>query len=175
MAYFGVMVARAGVEVHGSRVVRAAIAAHSTATAECLRAIRAAQRASHEQRTAEVSRLRRHSEPPSGVDAERRLKRLRPRELEVTLLLARGLHTNEVARVLFISELTVRTHVKQALRHCRVHSRAEVFRLFELAQDSDTVRLASRRVQPPLAKWWSRADPGDAHVSGPEVTPSHGV
>ena len=72
------------------------------------------------------------------------------------LLLAGGLQTKEAAHALFITNETVRTHVKQALRHCRAHSRAEVFRLLEMAQDTDSVRLAARRVQPFLDQWWAR-------------------
>ena len=85
------------------------------------------------------------------------------------LLLAGGLQTNQVACALFITELTVRTHVKQALRHCGAHSREEVYRLLELAHDTDVVRLASQRVQPFHDQWWSReAPPGnDAIPSQP--------
>ena len=87
------------------------------------------------------------------------------------LLLARGLQTNEVACALFITELTVRTHVKQALRHCRVHSREEVFGLLELAHDTDAVRLASRRVRPFHDQWLSReAPPGNGPI--PSQPPS---
>ena len=75
------------------------------------------------------------------------------------LLLAGGLQTNEVACALFITELTVRTHVKQALRHCRAHSREEVYRLLELAQGTNAVRLASRRVRPFHDQWLSREAP----------------
>lgn len=82
------------------------------------------------------------------------------------LLLAGGLQTNQVACALFITELTVRTHVKQALRHCRAHSRDEVYRLLELARDTDVVRLASRRVQPFHDQWWSRdVPPGNSPIS----------
>ena len=82
------------------------------------------------------------------------------------LLLAGGLHTKEAARALFITNETVRTHVKQALRHCRAHSRAEVFRLLELAHDTNLVRLAARRVQPFLDQWWARrAERDDGFVT----------
>ena len=81
------------------------------------------------------------------------------------LLLAGGLQTNEVACALFITELTVRTHVKQALRHCRAHSREEVYRLLELAQGTNAVRLASRRVRPFHDQWLSReAPPGNGPI-----------
>ena len=75
------------------------------------------------------------------------------------LLLAGGLQTSQVACALFITELTVRTHVKQALRHCRAHSREEVYRLLELAHDTDVIRLASRRVQPFHDQWLARDVP----------------
>jgi DNA-binding CsgD family transcriptional regulator len=165
----GMMLARAGLEPQLNQVMHAAFAAHATARTECLRAIRAARRATLEQQAAAVSRLRRNSQRASlTTEAERRLGRLRPRELEVMLLLAAGLHTNEVAHALFITKETVRTHVKQALQHCRAHSRGEVFRLLELAHDTGQVRLATRRVQPFLDQWWSRkAERDDGLISSP--------
>jgi hypothetical protein len=81
------------------------------------------------------------------------------------VLLAAGLHTNDVARALFITKETVRTHVKQALKHGGAHSRGEIFRLLEVAHDTGPVRLAARRVQPFLDQWWSRAAERDDGVN----------
>lgn len=121
-----------------------------------------------EQRTLEVSRRERrlaHASAPRSEAARRRLGRLRPRELEVVLLLAAGLHTREVAAALFVTEQTVRTHVKQALRHSGAHSRAELFRLLAPAHATDAVRLAARRVQPFLDQWWFQdAQRGDSPI-----------
>jgi DNA-binding NarL/FixJ family response regulator len=50
---------------------------------------------------------------------------LSARELEVLLLLDEHLGTDEIARRLFISEHTVRSHVKSLLRKLRVSSRRE--------------------------------------------------
>jgi DNA-binding NarL/FixJ family response regulator len=163
------MLAQAGGEPQPNTVMHAAFAAHATARTECLRAIRAARRATLEQQAAAVSRLRRHSQRGSlANEAEGRLSRLRRRELEVMVLLAAGLHTNEVARALFITKETVRTHVKQALKHCGAHSRGEVLRLLELAHDTGPVRLAASRVQPFLDQWWSRkAERDDGLISSP--------
>lgn len=141
--------------------LKAARAAQTKARSECLRAMRAARRSRLERRASQASRLERLAQQGSGPSseiAERRLARLRPRELEVMMLLAAGLHTDEVGRALFISRNTVRTHVKQALRHGSAHSRQDVFRLLTAARDSNTVRLARRRVQPALDQWWLAAE-----------------
>jgi DNA-binding CsgD family transcriptional regulator len=50
---------------------------------------------------------------------------LSARELEVLLLLDDHLGTDEIARRLFISEHTVRSHVKSLLRKLQVSSRRE--------------------------------------------------
>jgi DNA-binding CsgD family transcriptional regulator len=55
--------------------------------------------------------------------------RLRRRERSVLELYADGLTTEKVAKLLFISQHTVRTHVKSALRTLGVHSRGEAARL----------------------------------------------
>lgn len=146
-------------EAHESHVMRAAQAAHARARSECLRAMRGARRAWLEQLALEASRRERRSargSPAASEAAERQLSRLRPRELEVTLLLAAGLHTREVAETFFITEATVRTHIKLALRRGGVHSREELLKLLAPARATDTVRLAARRVQPFLDQWWLR-------------------
>jgi RNA polymerase sigma factor (sigma-70 family) len=50
---------------------------------------------------------------------------LRPRERAILELCADGLSTSQIAKLLVISEHTVRTHVKTALRTLGVHTRAE--------------------------------------------------
>ena len=54
---------------------------------------------------------------------------LRKREWEVLELLREGLSTAEIAQRLFVSDVTVRTHVSQILKKLRVSSRAEVLEL----------------------------------------------
>ena len=66
-----------------------------------------------------------------GVDE---VARLRPREREVLELYAEGLQTAQIAELLFLSEHTVRTHVKSALRTLGVHKRAEAARLVHVSQ-----------------------------------------
>jgi DNA-binding NarL/FixJ family response regulator len=51
--------------------------------------------------------------------------RLTDRELEVLRLVARGLNNKEVAKQLFISENTVKNHVRNILEKLQLHSRME--------------------------------------------------
>ncbi|MEP6816511.1 MAG: response regulator transcription factor [Marmoricola sp.] len=51
--------------------------------------------------------------------------RLTDRELEVLRLVATGLNNREVARLLFISENTVKNHVRNILEKLQLHSRME--------------------------------------------------
>ena len=51
--------------------------------------------------------------------------RLTERELEVLRLVARGLNNREVAKELFISENTVKNHVRNILEKLQLHSRME--------------------------------------------------
>ncbi|MDP9445161.1 MAG: response regulator transcription factor [Actinomycetota bacterium] len=51
--------------------------------------------------------------------------RLTDRELEVLRLVARGLNNREVGRQLFISENTVKNHVRNILEKLQLHSRME--------------------------------------------------
>jgi DNA-binding NarL/FixJ family response regulator len=60
--------------------------------------------------------------------------RLSARELEVLLLLDEHLGTDEIARRLFISEHTVRSHVKSLLRKLGVSSRREALERLERAR-----------------------------------------
>jgi DNA-binding NarL/FixJ family response regulator len=66
---------------------------------------------------------------PDSIAAE-----LSARELEVLLLLDEHLGTDEIAHRLFISEHTVRSHVKSLLRKLRVSSRREAIDALALAR-----------------------------------------
>lgn len=57
--------------------------------------------------------------------AETRLPKLTPRELDVLRAIARGMSNREIARVLFISENTVRSHVQNILDKLQLNSRME--------------------------------------------------
>jgi len=63
---------------------------------------------------------------PSGVQ-------LTSREWQVLHLLRQGLATSEIARRLFVSPATVRSHVAAVLRKLRVPDRDAAIRLFEEA------------------------------------------
>jgi DNA-binding NarL/FixJ family response regulator len=64
---------------------------------------------------------RRQKEGPGVVAAPR----LTDRELEVLKLVARGMANKEIARELFISENTVKNHVRNILEKLQLHSRME--------------------------------------------------
>ena len=51
--------------------------------------------------------------------------RLTERELEVLKLVARGLNNRDIARELFISENTVKNHIRNILEKLQLHSRME--------------------------------------------------
>jgi two-component system NarL family response regulator len=51
--------------------------------------------------------------------------KLTDRELEVLKLVAQGLNNREVAKRLFISENTVKNHVRNILERLQLHSRME--------------------------------------------------
>lgn len=85
--------------------------------------------------------------------AARRLEKLRPRELEILLLYAVGLSTDEIAQALYVSEHTVRTHVKNALAHLEVHARNEALGVVRHGSGSAQVSLAAMRILPELERW----------------------
>jgi DNA-binding CsgD family transcriptional regulator len=69
---------------------------------------------------------------------------LSARELEVLLLLDDHLGTDEIAKRLFISEHTVRSHVKSLLRKLGVSSRREAL---------ETLSAARHGSAPPAVGW----------------------
>jgi DNA-binding CsgD family transcriptional regulator len=52
-------------------------------------------------------------------------KRITPRELEVLALIAEGYSTKEIGRALWITEETVRTHVRRLLERLDARTRAQ--------------------------------------------------
>jgi len=73
----------------------------------------------------EAAEARAHA-PPAAPDDYPELAELTLREREVLLLLARGLSNAEIAEVCFISEGTVKTHVKRILSKLDLHDRTQV-------------------------------------------------
>jgi DNA-binding NarL/FixJ family response regulator len=65
------------------------------------------------------------------------LEALTNREREVVALVAEGLSNEEIARRLFISPATAKTHVSRAMRELRAHDRAQ---LVVIAYESGLVR-----------------------------------
>ncbi len=64
---------------------------------------------------------REEEEPPQQVPAPR----LTEREIEVLRLVARGMNNRDIAKELFISENTVKNHVRNILEKLQIHSRME--------------------------------------------------
>jgi DNA-binding NarL/FixJ family response regulator len=65
------------------------------------------------------------SVPRPEVGAVARLAALSPREVEVLRLLARGLSNAEIARELFVSDATAKTHVSNVLAKLRLRDRVQ--------------------------------------------------
>jgi DNA-binding NarL/FixJ family response regulator len=80
-----------------------------------------------------VERVRESGGRASGVPDEI-ARSLSAREVEVLLLLDEHLGTDEIAKRLFISEHTVRSHVKSLLRKLNVSSRREALDALALAR-----------------------------------------
>jgi DNA-binding NarL/FixJ family response regulator len=76
----------------------------------------------------------RHGQPSDGGVPEAIARRLSARELEVLLLLDEHLGTDQIATRLFISEHTVRSHVKSLLRKLGVSSRREALEALAAAR-----------------------------------------
>jgi DNA-binding CsgD family transcriptional regulator len=68
------------------------------------------------------------AEPPTGpsLDDDARLSALSPREREIFVLLAQGLSNAEIADASFVSESTVKSHVRAILRKLELRSRSQV-------------------------------------------------
>ena len=62
--------------------------------------------------------------PDSNGTVSRAGRRITARELEVLALVAKGCSTPEIARLLWITEDTVQTHVKRTLRRLGARTRA---------------------------------------------------
>ncbi|GAA3772098.1 response regulator transcription factor [Microbacterium kribbense] len=60
---------------------------------------------------------------PVTADSTGRISRLTPREQQILRLLARGLTNAEIARALFVSETTVKTHVGRVLAKLELRDR----------------------------------------------------
>lgn len=60
-----------------------------------------------------------------GPSAGQALDELTPRETEVLQLIGSGLSTNEIAGRLWLSESTVKTHVKRVMSKLALTSRAQ--------------------------------------------------
>jgi DNA-binding NarL/FixJ family response regulator len=54
------------------------------------------------------------------------LAQLTEREIEVLLLVARGLSNDEIAAQLVVSPLTVKTHINRAMMKLAAHDRAQL-------------------------------------------------
>ena len=80
-----------------------------------------------------LERVREGGDRHSGVPDEI-AQTLSAREVEVLLLLDEHLGTDQIARRLFISEHTVRSHVKSLLRKLESSSRREALEALELAR-----------------------------------------
>jgi DNA-binding NarL/FixJ family response regulator len=76
----------------------------------------------------------RNGQPSDGGVPEAIARRLSARELEVLLLLDEHLGTDQIATRLFISEHTVRSHVKSLLRKLGVSSRREALEALAAAR-----------------------------------------
>ena len=62
--------------------------------------------------------------PESNGTVSRAERRITARELEVLALVAKGCSTPEIARLLWITEDTVQTHVKRTFRRLGARTRA---------------------------------------------------
>jgi two-component system NarL family response regulator len=63
--------------------------------------------------------------PPAPAPAAQPTPRLTDREMEVLRLVATGMNNREIAKQLFITENTVKNHVRNILEKLQLHSRME--------------------------------------------------
>jgi DNA-binding NarL/FixJ family response regulator len=75
--------------------------------------------------TALVAALDRLAEVPRRLHAIPEVDSLTPREREVLCLLAEGLSTTDIARRLFVSPATVKSHVERVLTKLRARDRLQ--------------------------------------------------
>ncbi|MFF2556435.1 response regulator [Nocardia sp. NPDC058058] len=81
--------------------------------------------------------------PESRVSAAESLEVLTAREREVVAMVAEGLSNEEIAEKMYVSPLTVRTHVQRAMSKVGVQNRAQ---LVVIAFQSGLVRVEPPRV-----------------------------
>jgi len=91
------------------RVIRGAAAGEMVLPSGDIREVLGKLQAAHQART----------------DAERLIDQLTAREIQILQIVAQGSSTREVAESLFISQLTVQTHVKSILAKLGMHSKLE--------------------------------------------------
>ncbi len=92
---------------------------------EIIQGIRAASRGESMISPRIASRLVHRLREPETVDATLTGGELTPRELEVLELLARGLDNSEIARVLYLSQHTIKNHVSSILIKLQVENRVQ--------------------------------------------------
>ncbi len=70
--------------------------------------------------------VRQFARPAGGADVPDALVALSPRERDVFLLAATGMRNSEIARAAFVSEATVKSHIRAVLHKLGLQSRAQI-------------------------------------------------